>query len=56
MSKITLFEDKYSWKEGVNKEETDWFKFQEAVKEQERVGLKLLGPIFARMKIDLNRA
>ena len=56
MSKITLFEDKYYWKEGMNKEETDWFKFQEAVKEHERVGLKLLGPIFARMKIDLNRA
>jgi len=56
MSKITLFEDKYYWKEGVNKEETDWFKFQEAVKEHERVGLKLLGPIFARMKIELDRA
>ncbi|MFP4588287.1 MAG: DUF6765 family protein [Desulfohalobiaceae bacterium] len=56
ISKLTLFEDKYFWKEVVNQEETHWFKFQEAVKEHEKLGLKLLRPIFAKMKIDLDRA
>lgn len=54
-SKFTLFEDKYFWKEDGSKEESDWYKFQEAVKEHEKAGLKLLQPIFKKMKIDIDK-
>ena len=35
------------WKEDVNKEETHWFKFQEAVKEHQAVAL---GPVNEKCK------
>jgi hypothetical protein len=54
-SALTLFEDKYFWKEGVDREDTHWYRFQEAVKEHEREGIKLLSPLFRRMGINLAR-
>lgn len=56
MAKLTLFEDKYFWREDVSREDTDWFKFQEAVKEHEALGLKLLKPLFQAMTIEIERA
>lgn len=53
-AKFTLFEDKYYWREDINKKDTDWFKFQEAVKEQEKSGLRLIKPIFDKMKVDID--
>lgn len=52
-AKITLFKDEYLWKAGVEKEDTHWFKFQEAVKEHERFAIKLLTPKFRQMDYDL---
>jgi len=41
------------WREDVVPEETDWFRFQEAVKEHQRAAMKLLDPLFKRMGVDL---
>ncbi len=49
---LTFFRDRYSWKTS-NYKNTDWYKFQEAVKAHERKGLKLLAPTFKKMGIDL---
>jgi hypothetical protein len=53
-AKLTIFEDKYFWREDVTKEETDWFRFQEAVKAHEKAGRKLLRPIFSKMKVNID--
>lgn len=53
LSKFTIFQDDYYWREDMNKEETDWYRFQEAVKQHERLGIKLLSPIFNKMGYDL---
>lgn len=53
-SRFTLFKDEYFWREDVEMENTHWYRFQEAVKEQERMALKLLAPTFAKMGIDLD--
>ncbi|MDY6855481.1 MAG: DUF6765 family protein [Thermodesulfobacteriota bacterium] len=47
LSRFTIFKDEYRWKEDVNKEETHWFKFQEAVKEHQAVAL---GPVNEKCK------
>lgn len=52
-AKATIFEDKYYWKNGVAKEDTNWFKFQQAVKEHEKTGINLLKPRFDKMKMDI---
>lgn len=39
LSKFTIFKDQYWWKGGVRKEETHWFRFQEAVKEHQALAL-----------------
>ncbi len=54
-SRFTLFEDEYFWKEGLRKEETHWYRFQEAVKEHEKVGKRLLQPVFKRLGVDMER-
>ncbi len=50
---ITIFKDEYYWKDGVDKEKTHWYRFQEAVKEHERLGLEVLSPTFQKMGFDL---
>lgn len=47
LAKFTIFKDQYWWKEDVNKEDTHWFKFQEAVKDHESLAL---GPVNKRCK------
>ena len=47
LAKFTIFKDQYWWKEDVNKEDTHWFKFQEAVKEHQALAL---GPVNKRCK------
>lgn len=42
LAKFTIFKDQYWWKEDVRKEDTHWFKFQEAVKEHQALAL---GPV-----------
>ena len=55
-AKFTVFEDEYYWHDELNKEETDWFRFQETVKDHEKFALKLLAPTFKGMGIDLSVA
>jgi len=47
LAKFTIFKDQYWWKEDVNKEDTHWFKFQEAVKEHQALAL---GPVDEKCK------
>lgn len=50
---FTLFKDRYYWKEDITPEQTHWYRFQQAVKEQERFGIKLLSNTFKHMGYDL---
>lgn len=50
---MTIFKDKYSWKKSIKKQQTHWYKFQEAVKEHEKFGVKLLSPVFKKMDVNL---
>ncbi|MBI5919458.1 MAG: hypothetical protein HY849_08825 [Nitrosomonadales bacterium] len=50
---ITLFRDKYYWRPDQDKTKTNWYRFQEAVKEQERLGIQLLSGRFRNMGMDL---
>ncbi len=43
----------YAWKEEIDLETTDWYKFQEAVKEHQVLAMQNLEPIFSGMGIDL---
>jgi len=50
---FTLFPDSYTFRDDVDCERTDWFCFQEAVKDHERMALELLTPIFSQMGVDI---
>lgn len=43
------------WREDVDVEKTDWYKFQEAVKEHQALAMTHLEPIYARMGVDLHK-
>jgi len=43
----------YKWREGVNPENTDWYRFQEAVKAHQQLAMTLIEPLFKRMGVDL---
>jgi len=55
-SELTLFRDRYYWKQEITKEDTHWYRFQEAVKEHQEAGVRLLSPIFEQMGVDINSA
>jgi hypothetical protein len=42
LAKFTIFKDQYWWKNGIKKEDTDWFKFQEAIKEHQAKAWKVI--------------
>ncbi|MBN2141549.1 MAG: hypothetical protein JW718_11190 [Desulfovibrionaceae bacterium] len=50
---LTLFEDKFSWKEGSNPQDTHWFRFQEAVKEHQAYALLPVNELCAWMGLDI---
>ncbi len=54
-SKLTIMRDKHFWREDVEKEKTDWFRFQEAVKEHQTLAMGYLKPTFDKMDIDLHQ-
>lgn len=54
-STFSLMKDRYFWREDVEKEDTDWFRFQEAVKAHQREALELLRPTFDKMGVDLHQ-
>lgn len=41
-----IFKDKYYWKENIIRESTDWFKFQEAIKDHQADVLPLINDIY----------
>lgn len=43
----------HTWRENVVPEETDWYRFQEAVKEHQRLAMDRINPVFSRMGVDL---
>jgi hypothetical protein len=56
LSRFTIFKDKYYWREDREKEKTDWYRFQTAVKDHERFAIKLLSPLFDQIGLDLGKA
>jgi hypothetical protein len=56
LSSFTVFKDKYFWREDRNREETNWYRFQTAVKDHERYAIKLLSPLFEQIGITLKDA
>ncbi len=56
LSNLTLFKDNYYWREDIDKEETYWYKFQESVKDHEKIALKILSKVFKKMDIDIYKA
>ncbi|MBU1055980.1 MAG: hypothetical protein KKC46_19455 [Proteobacteria bacterium] len=53
-SMFTMFKDDLCWKEDVDKEKTDWFRFQEAVKEHQKIAMVDIDKIFKQMGVDLH--
>jgi len=51
---FTMLRDKLYWKEGVDKEKTHWYRFQEAVKEHQGKAMEDLDILFAKMGINLH--
>jgi hypothetical protein len=43
----------YTWREDVAPEETNWYRFQEAVKEHQQLAMDRIEPLFRRMGVDL---
>jgi len=54
LSMFTMLRDKLYWKEGVEKEKTHWYRFQEAVKEHQAAAMTDLDALFARMGVNLH--
>jgi len=52
-SMFTMLHDKLYWKDGVDKEGSHWYRFQEAVKEHQESAIEHLNPLFAKMGVDL---
>jgi len=55
-SKFTIFEDQYFWREDRNKKDTDWYKFQQAVKAHERFAMTRLDATFKQLGVDIHTA
>ena len=55
LSMFTMLRDKLYWKEGVDKEKTHWYRFQEAVKEHQAKAMEDLDILFAKMGINLHQ-
>ncbi len=52
-AKFTIFRDEYFWHDEENRENTDWYRFSEAVKEHEQFAIKVLTPTFRKIGINL---
>ncbi|MBW2278299.1 MAG: hypothetical protein JRF63_12455 [Deltaproteobacteria bacterium] len=55
LAKFTLFCDEYFWREDVERDKTDWYRFQQAVRDHQAVGMAKIAPIYDQMNIDLWR-
>ncbi|MBT3488532.1 MAG: hypothetical protein HN455_02545, partial [Gammaproteobacteria bacterium] len=55
-SKFTLFKDDFFWREDQTPDTTDWYKFQEAVKEHESDTLQVLSKTYQSIGIKLPKS
>ncbi len=53
LARFTIFKDQYLWKEDVAKEDTHWFRFQEAVKEHQAEALDAVCKRCDTMGVDI---
>ncbi len=53
LTHLTIFKDQHTWRR--TKEETDWYRFQEAVKAHQGLCMGLLKDIFDQMGVDLHQ-
>ncbi len=53
--KLVIFRDEHYWKDGVDRRDTDWYRFQESVKEHQAEGLKRVSLLFAQMGVDVKK-
>ena len=54
LSMFTMLRDKLYWRDGVDREKTDWFRFQESVKEHQRFAMGSLDKLFKKMDMNLH--
>lgn len=50
---LTFFRDQYFWRDASSFRNTNWYRFQQAVKQHENEALELLSPVFAKMAINI---
>ncbi len=53
-SMFTMLRDRFYWRDGVDREKTDWFRFQESVKEHQRFAMGHLDKLFRKMGVNLH--
>lgn len=51
----TWFRDEHYWREDVDREATDWYRFQQAVRDHQALGMQEIAPIYDQMNINLWR-
>ena len=55
LSKFIILKDKYYWKKDIKKEDMDWFKFQESVKDHQMEVLPLVNEVCKLMGMDIRK-
>jgi len=52
-SKFKMLKDKYTWKDAASYKQSDWYKFQEAVKEHQAIAISILDKeVFSLMELE----
>ena len=54
LSMFTMLHDKFYWRDGVDREKTDWLRFQESVKEHQAFAMGSLDKLFKKMNVNLH--
>ncbi len=50
---IKVFEDEYTWKDVNTYQQSDWYRFQEAVKKHQEIGIAVLQEnVFSKMELE----
>lgn len=55
LSKFIILKDKYYWKKDIKKEDMNWFKFQESVKDHQMEVLPLVNEVCKLMDMDIRK-
>jgi len=51
---LTLWRDRHTWKKGQDHTQSDWWKFQESLKQHQALGMDSIGPLLAEMGVNLH--